>query len=712
MVLTLGGSRRRRRGAATALAVTALVATSLAVAAPGSAAPSDPFDAGNIISDERFFDADAMDVAEVQSFLNAQVPTCAAGSEPCLKSYRESTPTLAADAYCARYSGGSGRTAAQIIVGVATACGINPQVLLVLLEKEQGLVGSTSPTSRMYRSATGYGCPDTADCDSEYYGFFNQVYNAAHQFQRYTATSSSWRYRPGRWNAIRYHPDASCGSSDVYIRNQATANLYIYTPYQPNAAALANPYGVGDACSSYGNRNFWRIFRDWFGNPSNWLTSASFEGSTAGWSASNGFINRQLARDSRAHDGEWFLAVNTSVRGRALSQTVTRTTRIGERIAVSIWVRSSSATRTYTGKLVAWALGGTKESSGTSFTVGDEWTLVTTELDVTASTHDRVRLDLYLASTDATLWVDGAELGFSPSPPPKNRLGNASFETGLSPWYPGNGAVNLLVASDTRAYDGSRFLATNTAVRGRSLAQSVLTEVESGETLTFSVRTRAAGRGSAFSGKLVLWVIGPSGKRAGTESFTAVDEWGTVTTSVSAPATESVRLKAELYLGTTGTTLWIDDAMLSPERLANGSFENGTQAWSRSDDTVNLVSYSTSATGIDAPDGARFAQANTTTSGASVSSEALVDVEAEEEYRGSLWIRTASSSDSFRGRLALWALGGEEAEVAVSDIDVDGEWRQIVVDLPVRRDGHTSLRLELYLDTPGVTVRMDDAHLF
>jgi hypothetical protein len=29
---------------------------------------------------------------------------------------------------------------------------------------------------------------------------------------------------------------------------------------------LANLYGTGDSCSAYGNRNFWRIFRDWFGS--------------------------------------------------------------------------------------------------------------------------------------------------------------------------------------------------------------------------------------------------------------------------------------------------------------------------------------------------------------------------------------------------------------------------------------------------------------
>ena len=139
-------------------------------------------------------------------------------------------------------------------------------MLLVLLEKEQGLVTDTWPTSRQYRSATGYGCPDTADCDTTYYGFYNQVYNAAWQFRKYRAYPSIRAYQAGRYNTILWHPNQACGSSSVYIRNQATAGLYSYTPYRPNAAALANLYGTGDGCSSYGNRNFWRIFTDWFGS--------------------------------------------------------------------------------------------------------------------------------------------------------------------------------------------------------------------------------------------------------------------------------------------------------------------------------------------------------------------------------------------------------------------------------------------------------------
>ncbi|MGY3262596.1 hypothetical protein [Frigoribacterium sp. 2355] len=255
---------------AVALVASALTVVSIAAddPRPASAASGADFDPGNIISDANFYAAGSMTLDNVQSFLNQQVPSCRASSGPaCLKSYTMDTFTRQdSGARCGTYPGGPGQSAAAVIYNVAQICGISPKVLLVLLEKEQGIVTSSAPTAYMYRSATGYGCPDTAACDAQYYGFFNQVYGAALQFKRYAATPTSWSYQAGRTNNIFYHPNASCGTKPVYIQNQATASLYIYTPYTPNAAALANMYGTGDSCSAYGNRNFFRIYTDWFGS--------------------------------------------------------------------------------------------------------------------------------------------------------------------------------------------------------------------------------------------------------------------------------------------------------------------------------------------------------------------------------------------------------------------------------------------------------------
>ncbi|MBD3942011.1 VCBS repeat-containing protein [Microbacterium sp. NEAU-LLC] len=227
------------------------------------------FQAGNIISDAVFFDSGTMTATQIQQFLQAKVPTCRSGYT-CLKDWYDTARTTTADAMCGAYSGGVRERASTIIYKVARACGINPRVLLVMLEKEQGLVSHVWPSEWRYTIAMGQGCPDTAACDTRYYGFFNQVYGAAWQLKRYanppgTSQFFTW-YAPGKtWN-IRWHPNAACGSAPVYIQNQATANLYYYTPYQPNAAAIRAGAGVGDSCSSYGNRNFYRYFTDWFGS--------------------------------------------------------------------------------------------------------------------------------------------------------------------------------------------------------------------------------------------------------------------------------------------------------------------------------------------------------------------------------------------------------------------------------------------------------------
>lgn len=237
------------------------------VAPSAEAVPGADFKPGNIVSDAVFYDSSTMSASQIQAFLDSKVPVCRDGYT-CLKDYTQAYPSQPARAEgCSAISGLERASAAWMIWVVSTACGINPQSLIVLLQKEQGLITDSWPTARQYRSATGYGCPDTADCDATYYGFFNQLYNAAWQFKKYQARPDGRAYQAGRFNTILWHPNSGCGSSQVYIENQATAGLYLYTPYRPNQAALDNMYGVGDSCSSYGNRNFFRDFADWFGDP-------------------------------------------------------------------------------------------------------------------------------------------------------------------------------------------------------------------------------------------------------------------------------------------------------------------------------------------------------------------------------------------------------------------------------------------------------------
>jgi putative cell wall-binding protein len=225
------------------------------------------FDPGYIISDELFYNGNAANAESVQNFLNVMLPSCRSGYV-CLKDYSVPTTSRPASAMCNAYNGGGVESAATIIYKVGVACGISQKALLVLLQKEQSLVTDDWPSARQYAAATGYACPDTADCDANYAGFYNQVYWAAYQFKRYgnppgTSNYFTW-YPVGGNSSIRYSPNAACGSSTVVVRNKATAALYYYTPYQPNQAAInGNP----DSCSAFGNLNFYTIYSRWFGNP-------------------------------------------------------------------------------------------------------------------------------------------------------------------------------------------------------------------------------------------------------------------------------------------------------------------------------------------------------------------------------------------------------------------------------------------------------------
>lgn len=263
-------SRRAVSPTALVVAVLSLVAGMLVFAPPApaqaaTALPSTIQDGGFIISDAEFFDSDSMTATEIKTFLKARVSTCKATTGPaCLKDFTTDLPAKKADSYCKAISARDNASAAAVIAAVAAACGINPKVILVMLQKEQGLVTSTAPSEWSYRAAMGQACPDTAPCDEAAAGFVNQVYKGARQMQVYTKNPTSFNYRAGQVNTIKWHPTSSCGSSKVFIKNQATANLYIYTPYRPNIAALAAGSGTGDGCSTYGNRNFYNYYVTWF----------------------------------------------------------------------------------------------------------------------------------------------------------------------------------------------------------------------------------------------------------------------------------------------------------------------------------------------------------------------------------------------------------------------------------------------------------------
>ncbi len=255
------------------LLITSSFFLSLLLFTPVSANPVIGFQAGRIMDDTVFTNKDTMSAQQIQAFLEARVPICDTfGTKPSEFGGGTRAQWAAARGYsppftCLRDFSENGKRASQIIYEVSQQFSINPQVLIVLLQKEQSLITDDWPIpgSSQYRTATGYGCPDTAPCDEQYFGLTNQLTWSARMFRAIMNQSPTWftPYVVGN-NYIQFSPNTSCGGSIVNIQNRATQALYNYTPYQPNQASLDAGWGSA-ACGAYGNRNFYLFFTSWFG---------------------------------------------------------------------------------------------------------------------------------------------------------------------------------------------------------------------------------------------------------------------------------------------------------------------------------------------------------------------------------------------------------------------------------------------------------------
>lgn len=215
-----------------------------------------------IVSDFEFFNYNSMSVRGIQQFLESQPGQ--------LKSNSFTTDN-------------GTKTAAEIIYNAAQQYHISPKVILVTLQKEMSLITDSTPTQRQFDVAMGYGCPDSGGCNPIFEGFFNQVDNAAWQIRRYTDYPKNYAYQIGR--TYTFTDLNGSRQTTATIRNQATANLYNYTPHVYN-----------------GNYNFYNLWSQWFqikypdgtliraeGEPGVWLIN---HGKRYGFHSSISFITR------------------------------------------------------------------------------------------------------------------------------------------------------------------------------------------------------------------------------------------------------------------------------------------------------------------------------------------------------------------------------------------------------------------------------------
>lgn len=270
----------RRISAAFLLAVVGLAsiasvapqsAQAAAVAGGTASQSAPPFNKSLLMDNAVFEDTGTMTVAQIQAFLDSFPNSC-------IKAYKDDEP-LGRSRY-----GPTKVPAAQVIYKSAQFWGVNPQVLLVTLEKEQTLVsGGRGCEPWRFWSAMGYGCPDggaqyqypdlgitgSGTCVSKEYwaGFARQVNSAAWQlqFNRQRADGNV------DWNGNGSIPNYGFYTAG-YRRQYAGAELKYYdgrVPIDGQAVTMGN----GTTASLYtytphfaGNQTFVTLFTRWFGS--------------------------------------------------------------------------------------------------------------------------------------------------------------------------------------------------------------------------------------------------------------------------------------------------------------------------------------------------------------------------------------------------------------------------------------------------------------
>ena len=202
----------------------AFIIVLLASIVPWPAFALTAYNPNNIISDAEFFDTHTMTLSDIQKFLEKKGSSLATYS------------TISK-------SDGQMHKASEIIYNAAITNGISPQVLLVLLQKEQSLIENPTPTQYNYDWATGFARCDSCTADDPrlavYKGFANQVEKAAWRKRYYTTNPFEFTFRAGETRTVD-------GMSVTPI-NSATAALYNYTPH------------------IHGNYSFWKLFARYFG---------------------------------------------------------------------------------------------------------------------------------------------------------------------------------------------------------------------------------------------------------------------------------------------------------------------------------------------------------------------------------------------------------------------------------------------------------------
>lgn len=256
------------------------------------------YNGARIIDNNVFLNASSMSAAGIQSFLSSKGSGLASRSFVMQCSAAGSTANqlyINAGAPCNQNT-----SAANIIYYASRIYGVNPQVILATIQKEQSLVTTGNPTVWQLTQAMGYGCPTTGSCDTSS-SFFYQIDNGTwvlrYHYERANGNNSWWSpssgwvcgteknfYKPNLYPGqnVRFYDGNGTLYRTYYIENAATSAFYCYTPHaynNPQGLYGRPPFGTTGQYYS-GSYNFVAAFEQWFGSTNMSLAFKSASSST------------------------------------------------------------------------------------------------------------------------------------------------------------------------------------------------------------------------------------------------------------------------------------------------------------------------------------------------------------------------------------------------------------------------------------------------
>lgn len=278
----------------------------------------------NLIDDGVFDNVNTLSAGQIDAWLNNNFPNSCISTNHGFEAREPSGYSPGGN-----FTYGGFVSAGQVIARSAQVYGINPQVLLVTLEKEQSLITGRNNFSgycnngdeHKYAAAVGYGCPDSGTTynwsgvslyrrngvehtetgttcvnTAAKAGFSQQVIRAAWLLkfgEQRSKGNTSWAVINGSWNnsddpqtcyggpmtqgyrkrcssdssAVYYDGYISIDGSSTHMDTGGTSALYWYTPH------------------FHGNEVFVTLFTSWFGSPFILSNGAPGKGgnSTSSW---------------------------------------------------------------------------------------------------------------------------------------------------------------------------------------------------------------------------------------------------------------------------------------------------------------------------------------------------------------------------------------------------------------------------------------------